>query len=199
MARHLQSSVNFSTLSDLQGNTLLHTAAYGGRIDVIEILLKSGIPVNSTNLLGLTPLHLAYAGGFCGLADTLIGYGAAADARDHMGRTPGELIPYGKQLCQSQSPIEEHTIAGPGLSGNNQGDTAFSWIEQKQKYLSSGWADPARDWNLSGCDIDTLNSSLPEQDFLARYKGVYRPVRIEGLIGSWPAWEHWRKEELLKR
>ena len=193
MAKHLQFSANFSTLSDRQGNTLLHTAVYGGRVDVVEILLNSGVPAHSANLLGLTPLHLAYAGGFCSIADTLISYGAAGDVRDGLGRTPTDLIPYGKQLCgnstQQSNPVRYRE------------DSGSSWIELQQKYLSSGWIDSTQGWNMehSRCDIDALNSSLSEHGFLARYKGVYRPVRIEGLMGGWPAWEHWRREELLER
>ena len=196
MAKHLQLSTNFnlSALSDHQGNTLLHTAVYGGRVDVVEILLNSDVPVHSVNLLRLTPLHLAYAGGFCDVVDTLISHGAASDARDSLGRTPIDLIPYGKQSC--------NTFAKQTAPGNHREDSSSLQIELQQRYLSSGWIQSTQAWNMEHfrCDIDTVNdSSLSEHGFLARYKGGYRPVRIEGLVGDWPAWEHWRREELLER
>ena len=42
-----------------EGNTALHVAALAGQTNVIEVLLKRGASVNTTNSLGMTPLDLA--------------------------------------------------------------------------------------------------------------------------------------------
>lgn len=42
-----------------KGNTALHIASLGGKLEVVKILLEHGSPVNSQSQLGFTPLYMA--------------------------------------------------------------------------------------------------------------------------------------------
>lgn len=72
----LQPALNVSSVVDQEGNTLLHNAAYGGRIDLVKFLLSADLPLNTKNQFGLTPLDLSCAGHFCNLAELLASHGA---------------------------------------------------------------------------------------------------------------------------
>lgn len=72
------------------GWTPLHLAAFFGRGDALDRLLKAGLDVGavSTNSLRNTPLHAAVAGGHTDAALRLIEHGAAVNAMDAGGHTP---------------------------------------------------------------------------------------------------------------
>lgn len=59
--------------------TLLHTAAFGGIVDVIEVLLTAGADIDARSDNGMTPLRIATAKGHPGSAEMLIARGAEAD------------------------------------------------------------------------------------------------------------------------
>jgi ankyrin repeat protein len=72
------------------GWTPLHLAAFFGRTEVVERLLKADADLHaiSRNALKNTPLHAAIAGGHVDVALTLIAHGAAVDVADAGGHTP---------------------------------------------------------------------------------------------------------------
>jgi ankyrin repeat protein len=72
------------------GWTPLHLAAFFGRTEVVERLLKARADLHaiSRNALKNTPLHAAIAGGHVDVALTLIAGGAAVDVADAGGHTP---------------------------------------------------------------------------------------------------------------
>lgn len=50
-------------LSDINGDTALHWAAYKGHADLVRLLIYSGVPLHCTDNFGSTPLHLACLSG----------------------------------------------------------------------------------------------------------------------------------------
>lgn len=196
---YLQSAFNASSVLDFQGNTLLHNAVYGGRSDLVRVLLDQGIPVDSVNHLGVTPLHLAYASGFCEIVATLIHHGAMIELKDQIGRAPGDTTSYrGDQCYNSNSARTLESKLANMYATKSEIDLSL-W----QKYIESGWVtDPTRVQNDSmfHCEIDIRDSaSLTKEDFSAHYKAVYKPVIVRGLTKNWPAWEHWTVEQLQQR
>lgn len=46
-------------LTDINGDTALHWAAYKGHVDLMRLLMYSGVNLQKTDNFGSTPLHLA--------------------------------------------------------------------------------------------------------------------------------------------
>eukprot|EP01105_Mastigella_eilhardi_P025313 TRINITY_DN6849_c0_g1_i1.p1 TRINITY_DN6849_c0_g1~~TRINITY_DN6849_c0_g1_i1.p1 ORF type:complete len:858 (-),score=204.72 TRINITY_DN6849_c0_g1_i1:108-2624(-) len=67
------------------GHTLLHSAAYGGNAELIQLLLKKGANVNMTDDRGWTPLMMAVNLGKFTAAMTLLNSGAHADILNGKG------------------------------------------------------------------------------------------------------------------
>lgn len=77
--------------SHLQGEPPLHKAAYKGKVEQIEELIKSGAEVDGFNGEGATPLHWAAFKGQLEAAKMLIKYGANVNAKTKKGSTPLRL------------------------------------------------------------------------------------------------------------
>lgn len=45
-------------LTDINGDTALHWAAYKGHVDLMRLLMYSGVHLQKTDNFGSTPLHL---------------------------------------------------------------------------------------------------------------------------------------------
>ena len=84
-------------LRDSDGDTPLHCAAIGGKLEVAQILLKLNVEVNSRNVEGSTPLHHASRGswslprGTAAIVRLLLDYGADAQMRNLSGKTASEV------------------------------------------------------------------------------------------------------------
>ena len=142
----LQPALDVSSLVDQQGNTLLHNAAYGGRMDLVKFLLNSHVPLNPKNQFGLTPLDLSYAGHFCNVAELLVTHGAKrtrssgeCNREDFVTDLPKSLVPIIDAILEHDS------------------SQYLLW----QRYVDSGWISPqgAAAGNHD-CGIDVRNSSL---------------------------------------
>jgi hypothetical protein len=72
---------------DWQGNTPLHLAARAGRLDLMSIYLKYGIPVDSLNGNHATALHEAAAVSDRAAVQLLISFGADCGIVDGVGMT----------------------------------------------------------------------------------------------------------------
>ena len=70
------------------GESPLHFAVNGDKIDMAEYLLDNGADVNSTGGSGSTPLHSAAWKGHPAIAKLLITRGANVNAVNQMGKTP---------------------------------------------------------------------------------------------------------------
>ena len=72
-------------------NTPLHSAAYYGDLEMVQVLIECGVDVNSKNSVGSTPLDFASLGGRQNeprVARLLIEHGANPNTRDMVGSTP---------------------------------------------------------------------------------------------------------------
>jgi ankyrin repeat protein len=81
-------------MCDADGDTPLHCATLGGKLEVAQLLLKLDIEVNSRNNKGSTPLHLASGGYRVGnpvIVRLLLDHGADAQARNLNGPTASEI------------------------------------------------------------------------------------------------------------
>eukprot|EP00300_Choanocystis_sp_HF-7_P009281 c16352_g1_i3.p1 GENE.c16352_g1_i3~~c16352_g1_i3.p1 ORF type:complete len:171 (+),score=11.05 c16352_g1_i3:66-578(+) len=72
----LERDPSFAMCSNLYGQTPLHWAASCGHIDVMEILLRHGSPVNARDINQRTPLHYACSFGEIQSSRMLIAHGA---------------------------------------------------------------------------------------------------------------------------
>ena len=71
------------------GLTALHAAAYGGHVDVVELLIERGAAVNeSKNLYHMSPLHAAAEEGHKEVVELLMAKGADIEAKERNGYTP---------------------------------------------------------------------------------------------------------------
>jgi ankyrin repeat protein len=77
--------------ADRNGNTLLHFAAAGDNVALIDSLIKCGLEINAQNKLGQTPLHIAYKHGKLETSLLLIRYSADTNIRDNDGNIPSKL------------------------------------------------------------------------------------------------------------
>jgi hypothetical protein len=72
-------------------NTPLHSAAYYGDLEMVQVLLDYGVDVNAQNGIGDTPLDYASSNGHrndAGVARLLIAHGADPNSRNMGGFTP---------------------------------------------------------------------------------------------------------------
>jgi ankyrin repeat protein len=70
------------------GSTLMHMAAIGGNAETVELVSKTGIPVDCTDGQSRTPLHLTGITGNSAVARKLLELGASVDKRDGEDCTP---------------------------------------------------------------------------------------------------------------
>ena len=68
--------------------TTLHQAARDGDVDTVELLLSTGVDVNSADSEGATPLFLASLNGYTDIVELLLNAGANVHACDIDERTP---------------------------------------------------------------------------------------------------------------
>jgi|GEM_PF-2214418 hypothetical protein len=68
--------------------TKLHSAAFYGRIELVELLLNQGADINARAKDGVSPLHLAIKKGHVKVAQLLFAKGANLNAKDNQGNTP---------------------------------------------------------------------------------------------------------------
>jgi hypothetical protein len=88
-------------------------------------------------------------------------------------------------------PAPEQVLVPVGKVGGTVGSSSSS---------SSSSGEDASSFSSSYCDIDRVHASeLDLATFEAKYRAPGRPVVIDGLIDSWPAFERWKRPKFKKR
>ncbi len=110
------------------GQSLLHHAAHGGDLEIIESLLQRGLEVNRADDSGRTPLHYAIMKTHLRAVRLLLDHGAAISGADQEGSTPVHLAaekddPQLLRLVLDRVPRLD--VAGAG--GNTPLHYAASW------------------------------------------------------------------------
>jgi len=70
------------------GRTPLHTAAYGGKLNIVALLISRGADVNAVNAIGAAPLHGAALAGHEAVVKLLLEKGANPNLANQNGYTP---------------------------------------------------------------------------------------------------------------
>ena len=97
--QHIAAGTGRNIESIARGLSALHSAAFGGQKEVVELLIEKGADVNAKNDVGWTPLHNAAFSrytrkrrftvkGYKEIAELLISAGADVNAKDKNGKTP---------------------------------------------------------------------------------------------------------------
>ncbi|XP_053594131.1 putative ankyrin repeat protein RF_0381 [Microplitis demolitor] len=68
--------------------TAIHLAVESDNNEVVKLLLKAGVYINTKDATGRTPCHLSAANGYQGILQTILEFGGDVNARDVAGRTP---------------------------------------------------------------------------------------------------------------
>ena len=76
------------TSLDSQGRCLLHAAAEGPSVEVVDFLISKGAPLEAKSGSGLTPLHFAARKGHSGICRALLNAGADINAEELQYLTP---------------------------------------------------------------------------------------------------------------
>lgn len=76
---------------DGNGQTALHSGAWGGSLECCQALLRAGADPKAIDVVGRTPLHWAAERGHKAVAELLLAAGSEVDAMDANGRTPLHL------------------------------------------------------------------------------------------------------------
>lgn len=76
-----------SAPQDHEGHSLLHAAAAGGRLPVVQLLMDHGASLHDTSASGLTPMHAAAAAGNAEVLYFLVRGGGDMQAKDALGCT----------------------------------------------------------------------------------------------------------------
>ena len=79
-------------LTDINGDTALHWAAYKGHADLIRLLMYSGVDMQKPDYFGSTPLHLACLSGHVSCVRILCEKSKIElEPKDKNGKTPLQL------------------------------------------------------------------------------------------------------------
>ena len=70
------------------GDTCIHIAAHRGDYRSVELLLKSGVDVNSKGEMGCTALHYAKMNGNEDVIQLLLSHGASTKIKNEFGEYP---------------------------------------------------------------------------------------------------------------
>ncbi|KAK7873213.1 hypothetical protein R5R35_011296 [Gryllus longicercus] len=96
VARYLLDKKADPLIRDAEQNIALHWSAFSGSVDITEMLLNYGCPVNCTNTHGDTPLHIGARQNMYSCVLLLLTRGADVNKTNNSGDTP-------QNCCHTQS------------------------------------------------------------------------------------------------
>lgn len=158
---------------DMNGQTLLHAAAFRGRIKTLRLLIKEGSDVNKSDNAGCTPVHLAsYAGSKQAVA-ALLAEGADVAAKDKFGNTALHDVAGDLEFLKKR-------FQG-GSEQDAAGDYFLTWSPPKTK-LSPGHAMTAKLLISKGLDSNAANTDGATPVNMARRLGRNTLLRTFGEV-----------------
>lgn len=80
-----------NSLKDWAGDSLLATACWHGKKDIVKMLLGFGANIDATNSTGSTPLHRACHKNDLVIIEILLEFGADFSIKDRSGRTASDV------------------------------------------------------------------------------------------------------------
>lgn len=104
-----------------QGWTALNNAASTGKVELLKILLQSGIDVNSVDLMGATTLHALAKNHDTESAKLLLQFGANVNATDDFGWTPLHVAAFFSRNA-SKVMLELLLASGSDVNATTDGD-----------------------------------------------------------------------------
>lgn len=158
-----EDTVDNVEVRDALGVTVLHTAAAGGDIELIEALLKRGADVNSVTLGGSSVLHFACENGQFAVVKLLIEtYGADINVRDKSGHTPLDCA-----LKRNYSMIIDFLQGKLGTKKSPLKNLLFACVPAKPAmYAPKSFAPPAWETGRQGFTppqtLDFISEELKE-------------------------------------
>ena len=173
---HFGPRLDLSSIKDIWGNTMLHTAAYAGRRGLVEFLLQHTVPVNAKNVFGQTPRALAEVAGHRDVSRLL---------------APGDEAIF-------KAPVPHNCREDIGKAHPSQP----AW----DLYCSSGWTSHEQasrvlnQFPSCSCQLPVVHAeNMTSEQFSEVIASQHKPVLLHGLTTHWPAWKNWKKQLLLKR
>lgn len=80
-----------STVEYAKNRGLLYTAARKGYTEIVNLLLKYGVPINATDMYGMNPIHWAALNNEVAVIEMMLKYGADIKAENGWGLTPLQI------------------------------------------------------------------------------------------------------------
>lgn len=152
---------NALTLSNSEGQTLLHLASILGFHRLIKWLLGRGADVDARDKNGFTALHFSASSGRLACARLLLDAGADLEVVDGRGRSARQLAHLYDQPdvealldgyeSRSESPVDEDYEGDVGVSGSGEDEEVSAeeedavWIGRRDSSLPSKLTPPASD------------------------------------------------------
>lgn len=127
----------------------IHFAAQKGHLEVIKILVTSGVSVKSSNRKGMTALHYAVQGSNLELVKYLLKKGANKNLKNKAGKTAVDLSSSDeiRRLL-----LEYESSSSKALNGNEKGggkgETEISSVKEADGPESNETAEEGEDQNL---------------------------------------------------
>jgi ankyrin repeat protein len=73
-------------LDNAHGNTALHLAAQKGHLQIVRLLLETGVDANALNEDGMSPLHISIVANNVPIAQYLLEHGASSSVTNNTGQ-----------------------------------------------------------------------------------------------------------------
>lgn len=120
---NLGTDVNYK---DINGWSVLHTAACNGDTEMVELLLKFGADPNNRDVSDWNPLYMAVRGEFTDVISILLEAGSRADMQDCDGWTLLHAAAYNGDTDTMKKLIE---FGGNPMSTNRTGTSAMETLK----------------------------------------------------------------------